>query len=598
MALLGFRDVHFQFSGVQLLAGIHFQIERGERVCLTGRNGAGKSTLMKLILGEHEPDSGAIIKGPSMRIAHLPQDVPGSMPGTVLEIVREGATHHEQEGDWKADIEAERWVDRAGLPADALFDGLSGGQKRRVLLCKALAGDPDLLLLDEPTNHLDLESIEWMEEVLQGSTCALLFVTHDRAFLKRLSRRILELDRGRLFDWDCDWETFLSRKEEQLAAEEKASMEFDKVLAQEEVWIRRGLKARRTRNEGRVRRLEAMRNERAQRRDRTGSVQLRVEEAERSGKLVARMRDVNFAWGERQILSNVSLEVQRGDRIGILGPNGSGKTTFLRVLLGQLEAQSGLVHLGTNLEVLYFDQMRAELPMDALVREAIAEGRDTVTIAGRSQHVMSYLKNFLFGPEKAMTKVSALSGGEKNRLLLARMFTRAANVLVLDEPTNDLDADTLDLLEELLSKFEGTVLLVSHDRSFLDEVATSIFAIEPDGSVSEHVGGYTDWLRTRKVQASAAETARKDAEAEAARIAAEPPKKKLSYKDARELEMLPDQIEKLEAQAASQSEAMADPAFYRKGAAEIAKANQEATDLARKIAMAYARWEELTAQAG
>jgi len=592
MALLDFRDVRFQFSGIQLLDGVGFQIERGERVCLTGRNGAGKSTLMGLALGVHEPDSGEIVKSSTARFAHLPQEVPGDLPGTILDVVREGALHHMEEGEWKVDIEAARWTERAGLDPAALFASLSGGQRRRVLLCKALASDPDLLLLDEPTNHLDLPSIEWMEDILLGSRCAILFVTHDRAFLRRLSTRILELDRGRLFDWDCDWDTFLVRKEELLVAEEKAQAQFDKVLAQEEAWIRRGLKARTCRNEGRVRRLEEMRRERSERRSRTGSAKLQLEEAERSGKLVARLKDVSFAWGEKQILSHVSLDVQRGDRIGILGANGSGKTTFLRVLLGDLAPQSGEVRLGTNLEILYFDQMRAELPPDATVRDAIAEGRDSVTIGGRPRHVMSYLRDFLFGPEKAMTKVSSLSGGEKNRLLLARLFTKPANILVLDEPTNDLDADTLELLDDLISDFDGTVLLVSHDRAFLDEVVDSVLVLSPDGTLEEHIGGYSDWLRDR-------EAAKKALAAEAAQAAIQPAKveirRKLSYKEQRELDELPGRIETLEAQAAELSQSMSDPAFYRKSPAEITEATGKATALSEAITAAYARWEELAA---
>ena len=595
MALLGFRDVRFQFNGIQLLDGVRFQIERGERVCLTGRNGAGKSTMMRLALGEHEPDSGEIVKEATARIGYLPQEIPGALPGTVLEIIRAGAAHHENEGEWKAEIEADRWAERAGLDPSALFASLSGGQKRRVLLCKALAGEPDLLMLDEPTNHLDLPSIEWMEDVLLSSRCALMFVTHDRAFLKRVSTRILELDRGRLFDWDCDWDTFIARKEELLVAEEKAAMEFDKVLAQEEVWIRRGLKARRTRNEGRVRRLEAMRQERFERRNRQGNVNLRLEDADRSGKLVAKLRNVSFAWGERQILKDVSLDVQRGDRIGILGANGSGKTTFLRVLLGDLQAQSGTAYLGTNLEILYFDQMRLELPPDATVREAIAEGRDTVTIGGRSRHVMSYLRDFLFGPEKALAKVSTLSGGEKNRLMLARLFTRPANILVMDEPTNDLDVETLDLLSGILDEFQGTVLLVSHDRAFLDEVVTTVLVLSPDGTMSEHIGGYSEWAKLKAAQEAQALSEKREAEAVARNEGA--PKRKLSYKDQRELDGLPAQIETLEAQAAKLSETMADPAFYRKPAAEIAVANQKATELSEAITAAYARWESLSAEA-
>ena len=594
MALLSFRDVSFQFSGVQLLDSVRFSLERGERVCLTGRNGAGKSTLMRLATGEQEPDQGEIVRDAASRIALLPQEIP-DLPGTVAEIVREGALHHVHDGEWKADLEAERWVEKAGLPADSPFSSLSGGQKRRVLLARALASEPDLLLLDEPTNHLDIDSIAWMEDVLLTSGTALLFVTHDRAFLRRLSTRILELDRGRLFDWACDWDTFLSRKESMIEAEEKAWSEFDKKLAQEEAWIRRGLKARRARNEGRVRALERMRRERSDRRERQGSVQMRVEEAEKSGRKVAEAKGVSFAWGGRTILRDVDAVVSRGDKVALLGPNGSGKTTLLRVLLGELAPLTGSVQLGTNLEVLYFDQMRGQIDPEATVRDNIAEGRENVTIGGRSRHVMTYLQEFLFSPEKALQKAGSLSGGERNRLLLARLFTRPANVLVLDEPTNDLDAETLDLLEDLLVEFDGTVLLVSHDREFLDNVATSVLAIGPDGRVSEHVGGWSDWKREDDAR-KAARAAREKPVTESVTIApptADARNRKLSYKETRELEELPGRIEAMESEQAVLGEAMADPSFYRKPPEEIASANARLEALAADIAKAYARWEEL-----
>ena len=593
MALLSFRDVSFQFGGVALLDDVRFSIERGERVCLTGRNGAGKSTLMRLVTGEHEVDKGEIVKDASTRIAILPQDIP-DLPGTVSEIVREGAEHHAHDGEWKAELEAERWVEKAGLPHDALFSSLSGGQKRRVLLARALASEPDLLLLDEPTNHLDIASIAWMEDVLLSCGVALLFVTHDRAFLKRISTRILELDRGRMFDWACDWDTFLERKEAMLEAEEKAWSEFDKKLAQEEVWIRKGLKARRARNEGRVRALERMRRERADRRERSGSVQMQIAEAEKSGRKVVEAKGVSFAYGDRTILRGVSTVISRGDKVALLGPNGSGKTTLLRVLLGELQPKTGSVQLGTNLEVLYFDQMRGQIDPEATVKDNIAEGRESVTIGGRARHVMTYLQEFLFSPEKAMQKAGGLSGGERNRLLLARLFTRPANVLVLDEPTNDLDAETLDLLEELLVEFEGTVLLVSHDREFLDNVATSVLAIGEGGAVTEHVGGWSDWKReddARKAAKAASEKPK--AEVQVAAPTSASGARKLSYKESRELESLPGLIETLESEQAALGEAMADPSFYRKSPDEIATANKRLETLAAEIAKAYSRWEEL-----
>ncbi len=594
MALLSFRDVSFQFGGVPLLDGVRFSIERGERVCLTGRNGTGKSTLMKLVTGEHEVDKGEILRDSSVRVAFLPQDIPDFV-GTVAEIVREGASHHVADGEWKAELEAERWVEKAGLPAEALFSSLSGGQKRRVLLAQALSAEPDLLLLDEPTNHLDIASIAWMEDVLLSCGTALLFVTHDRAFLKRLATRILELDRGRMFDWVCDWDTFLVRKEAMLESEEKSWSEFDKRLAQEEVWIRKGLKARRARNEGRVRALERMRRERSDRRERSGAVQMQIAEAEKSGRKVAEAKNVSFAYdGGRQILKGVTTVISRGDKVALLGPNGSGKTTLLRVLLGELTPQTGSVQLGTNLEVLYFDQMRDQIDPEATVKDNIAEGRESVTIGGKARHVMTYLQEFLFSPEKALQKAGGLSGGERNRLLLARLFTRPANVLVLDEPTNDLDAETLDLLEEMLVEFEGTVLLVSHDREFLDNVATSVLAIGEGGVVSEHVGGWSDWKReddARKAARALAEKPKVGSVQAAVQVA--PPSRKLSYKESRELEALPGLIEALEGEQSAIGEAMAEPSFYRKSPDEIAVTNKRLDQLAKEIANAYSRWEML-----
>ena len=600
MALLSFREVSFRMLGVPLLDGVRFSLERGERICLTGRNGTGKSTTMRLIMGEHEPDSGEIVRDAMTRIGYLPQDIP-ELAGTVQEIVRTGALHHEEEGDWKVDLETENWVERVGLDPDAVFSELSGGQKRRVLLARALAGEPDLLLLDEPTNHLDIASISWMEDVLLSSGVALMFVTHDRAFLRRVANRILELDRGRLFDWACSYDQFLERKQAMLEAEEKAQMEFDRVLAQEEAWIRRGLKARRTRNEGRVRRLESLRRERSERRENQGSVTMKIDSAEKSGRKVVDAKKVSFSYGDKQILNNVSTIIQRGDKVAILGPNGAGKTTLIRVLLGELEPSKGTVKLGTNLEVLYFDQMRDQIDPESTLREAIGEGRDTITIGGKPKHVVSYLQEFLFTAEAGSKKVGGLSGGERNRLLLARLFTRPANVLVLDEPTNDLDAETLDLLEDLLVEFDGTVILVSHDRAFLDEVATTVLAIGEGGEVTEHVGGYSDWKRDmegRKAREAEQKVrddlaARKAASTAPAPEAAAPAKRKLTYKDQREFDALPGQIEALEAEQAALGEAMADPAFYRKSAPEIAASNARVQELADKITAAYARWEEL-----
>ncbi|HNY30543.1 MAG TPA: ATP-binding cassette domain-containing protein [Fibrobacteria bacterium] len=596
MAILSFRDVSFRFGGAPLMDSIRFSLEQGERVCLTGRNGTGKSTLMRLVLGEHEPDSGDIVRDSATRIAYLPQEIP-DLPGTVADIVAEGASHHVQDGDWKIELEAERWIAKAGLPSHMEFSSLSGGQKRRVLLARALASEPTLLLLDEPTNHLDIDSIAWMEDVLLSSGVALLFVTHDRAFLRRLSTRILELDRGRMYDWACDWDTFLARKQAMLEAEEKTWADFDKKMAQEEAWARKNPKARVARNEGRVRALRKMREERAARRTRQGSVQMQIADAERSGRKVLEAKNVGFSWGDRPLLKNVDTIVARGDKVAILGPNGSGKTTLLRVLLGELAPTTGSVVTGTNLEILYFDQMRSQIDPEATVRDNIAEGRESVTIGGVQRHVVTYLQDFLFSREAAMQKAGSLSGGERNRLLLARLFTRSANVLVLDEPTNDLDMETLDLLESLLVEFDGTVLLVSHDREFLDNVATSVLAIAPDGQVTEHVGGWSDWRREmdqRQAQEAASQARTKVSEPAPEPVAApQGGARKLSYKESRELEALPGLIEKLEAEQASLGEAMADPAFYRKAPEEIAKSNARLGQLEAEIAAAYSRWEEL-----
>ncbi|MBK8802922.1 MAG: ATP-binding cassette domain-containing protein [Fibrobacteres bacterium] len=596
MAILSFRDVSFRFGGAPLLDSVRFTLEKGERVCLTGRNGTGKSTLMRMVLGEHEPDTGEIIQDSATRIAYLPQEIP-DLPGTVAEIVRDGAAHHVQDGDWKIELEAERWIEKAGLPAEMAFSELSGGQKRRVLLARALASEPTLLLLDEPTNHLDIDSIAWMEDVLLSSGVALLFVTHDRAFLRRLSTRILELDRGRMYDWACDWDTFLSRKQAMLEAEEKNWSDFDRKMAQEEVWARKSPKARVARNEGRVRALQKMRDERSSRRVRQGAVQMQINEAERSGRKVLEAKDVSFWWGDRPLLKNIDTIVTRGEKVAILGPNGSGKTTLLRVLLGELPPKSGSIVTGTNLEILYFDQMRSQIDPEATVRDNIAEGRESVTIGGVQRHVVTYLQDFLFSRETALQKAGSLSGGERNRLLLARLFTRSANVLVLDEPTNDLDMETLDLLESLLVEFDGTVLLVSHDREFLDNVATSVLAIAEDGQVTEHVGGWSDWRRemNQREALEAAAQARKRPAAPTSEVpaATSPTTRKLSYKETRELESLPALIEKLESEQSSLGEAMADPSFYRKPADEIAKTNARLAQLETEIASAYIRWDEL-----
>jgi ATP-binding cassette subfamily F protein uup len=525
--------------------------------------------------------------------------------GTVHDIVASGlpvAAADDQA--WQREQAVEQIVARMALTGAAAFEALSAGMKRRVLLARAVVGLPDLLLLDEPTNHLDIEAIEWLEDFLGRWRGTLMFVTHDRAFLRRVATRILEIDRGRVFDWSCDYDTFLVRKEEALAAEEKQNALFDKKLAQEEVWIRTGIKARRTRNEGRVRALEAMRSERSQRRAVVGRVKLEIQEAERSGALVAALEGVSFLRGPRPIIRDLSTTVMRGDRIGIIGPNGSGKTTLLRLLLGQLAPATGSVRLGTNLRIAFFDQLRDQLDDEKTVADNVADGYETVQIGGQPRHVIGYLQDFLFTPDRARTLVKFLSGGERNRVLLARLFAKPANLIVLDEPTNDLDAETLEMLEERLADFAGTVLVVSHDRSFLDNVVTSTLAFEPAGGdsgqrVKEYVGGYADWLRQRP---AAAEPGTPAACAQAERspppvAASTATKKKRSFKEQREFDSLPAVIEGLETEIAALHATMAEPGYYKQAGDLLARDQARLSDLESRLAEAFARWEALDAGA-
>ena len=530
MALLAMQDATIAFGGPAVLDGATFAIERGERVCLLGRNGAGKSTLMKLLDGTLVPDSGTIARQTGITIARLEQEVPDDLDGTMFDVVAAGlgepgrllaryhdASHRVQgdgsdaalreldrlhsaldaAGAWHVNNQVESILLHLGLDADMPIATASGGRKRQALLARAFVSKPDLLLLDEPTNHLDISAVEWMEEFLAASGMTLLFVTHDRVFLQRVATRIVDLDRGRLVEWGPDYDTYLDRKEAALVVEEREWALFDKKLAQEETWIRTGIKARRTRNEGRVRALEALRVERAARRERLGTVKLQAREAERSGRLVVEARHVSFARGDRPIVRDLSTTISRGDRVGLIGPNGSGKTTLLRLLLGELQPDRGSIRHGTRLEVAYFDQLRDQLDPERTVFDSIADGADFIELGGSRKHVLGYLRDFLFPPERMRTPVRALSGGERNRLLLARLFTRRFNVLVLDEPTNDLDMETLDLLEELLLEFSGTLLVVSHDRAFLDNVVTSTLVFEGNGLVNEYAGGYADWVRQR-----------------------------------------------------------------------------------------------------
>ncbi len=596
MALVSLLDVSLSFGGAPLLDRVNLQIDRGERVCLVGRNGAGKSTLMKVINGELKPDTGQVFRQPGALFSTLRQEVPAGLAGTVRSVVEGEDGSYDEHNDWERHDRVERLLESMGLPAEAEFASLSAGQKRRVLLAQGLASDPQLLLLDEPTNHLDLESILWLEEFLLEWGGALLFVTHDRAFLRKISSRIVEVDRGRLIGWACDYDTFLVRKEAVLEAEEVERAQFDKKLAQEEVWIRRGVKAQRSRANNRIHALEKMRAERAARRDRSGKATLTAQEADRSGFKVITCEDAGFRYGDRWIVRGLTTRIERGDKIGIVGPNGAGKTTLLRLLLGQLKPQTGSVEQGTQLEIVYFDQLRAQLDENMRVQDAVADGNSTVTINGRNRHVISYLEDFLFEPGRARTPVRALSGGERNRLLLARLFTKPANVLVLDEPTNDLDAETLELLEDLLVEFGGTVLLVSHDRAFLNEVCTSLLVFEGDGCVADYTGGYDDWPKERAARA-AAETAAAAALKLSAenKTAAAPAAKarKLTNKERAELDVLPARIEVLEKEQAALTAHLADPAFFRQGGPAVGQATARLEAIERQLATIYERWTEL-----
>jgi ATP-binding cassette subfamily F protein uup len=583
MALLSLQNLHKAFGGPQLLDDATLQIERGERICLVGRNGEGKSTLLKMVSGFIEPDAGEIIRQPGLKVRRLRQNVPHDLTGKVEELVFEGLE------DPHDDYVSHQFVDKAislvGLENGWKFEELSGGQKRRVLLARALVCEPDILVLDEPTNHLDIESIQWLENFLFRYKGTLLFVTHDRTFLRKLATRIVELDRGKLHSWACDYDTYLKRKAALLDGESEQWAQFDRKLAQEEVWIRKGIKARRTRNEGRVRELEQMRGDRSQRRERTGTVNMKLTEAGLSGRKVITAKHVSYDYDGVPIIGNFSTNIMRGDKIGIIGPNGCGKTTLIKLLLGTLHPKVGTVDHGTKLEVAYFDQHRARLDETKTVAENVSS-EETITIGNSSKHVLGYLQDFLFTPDRARQPVSVLSGGERNRLLLAKLFTKASNVLVLDEPTNDLDAETLELLEELLANYEGTLLLVSHDRSFLNNVVTSTLVFEGEGRIGEYAGGYDDWLSQRSEVESRKVESQKPAEKQKAT-------RKLNNKEREELKNLPKLIEQLEKEQETLHQAMADPAFYQKTKDAIAAATARAEVLPKKLEAAFERWDEL-----
>src|SRR5450830_293660 len=636
MTLLKFSDVSLAFGAMPLLDKVSWQIARGERVCIIGRNGTGKSSMMKLVKGDQKPDEGSVWRAPGLKIGELPQELPVADGRTVFDVVAEGLDgvgellaqyHHlaqncvteedldklmhvqqdlEARDGWRLQQLVDSTLSRLQLPADKTLAELSGGWRRRVLLAQALVSEPDLLLLDEPTNHLDIGAIAWLEEALKDFQGAVLFITHDRSFLQNLATRILELDRGGLIDWNGDYASFLVHKEATLAAEDTANALFDKRLAQEEVWIRQGIKARRTRNEGRVRALKALRGER---RERTGKANIMLETADKSGKQVMVLDNVSFHHPDGPFLiKDFSMVLQRGDRIGLLGANGTGKTTLLKLMLSGLQPTSGKVEEGTRIDVAYFDQLRHQLDLEKTVIDNVAEGRDFIDIDGQSRHVLSYLGDFLFSPQRARTPVKALSGGERARLLLAKLFSKPANLLVLDEPTNDLDVETLELLEEVLLTFNGTVLMVSHDRAFLDNVVTSTLVFEGEGKVREYVGGYQDWLRqggsprllgvteskSGKADLSSAVVAPVAAAAPAAE-AAPAAKKKLSYKLQRELEALPGDIDAKEQQIAAVEAEMADASFYLRPAAETAKVIASLETLNQELEGLVERWAELDA---
>lgn len=589
MALITVNDVSIRFRGPSLLDDVSCQIESGQRIGLLGRNGAGKTTLMKMIGGEVQPDHGKIVFAPGTTTSLLPQDVPHDIAGKIADIVSAGVQETTDEQK-RGKLSVDQILSRMQLDPEAAFDTLSTGMKRRVLLARALVNDPDVLMLDEPTNHLDLQAISWLENFLLKWRATFIFVTHDRMFLRKLATRILEIDRGRIFDWSCDYDTFLKRKEDALSAEEKQSALFDKKLAQEEAWIRQGIKARRTRNEGRVRALKKLRVEHSERRKDPGKVNLRIQEGQRSGNLVADVKEVSFAYDDREIVKEFSTTIFRGDKVGIMGPNGVGKTTLLKIILGQLEPQSGQVRTGTNLEIAYFDQLREQLDEQKTVQENVGDGYDTVKIGENSQHVIGYLQNFLFSPERSRTEVKFLSGGERNRILLAKLFAKSPNTIVLDEPTNDLDAETLELLEERLAEFKGTVLLVSHDREFLNNVVTSTIVFETTG-VREYVGGYDDWVRQRQGPETEEKTkAKKKPKPEQKTTSGD---RKLSYKEKRELDALPGKIENLESQVSELHDEMAKPDFYSRPKDELAAAQAKLKSLQEDLAAGYHRWAEL-----
>ena len=631
MPLITLQDIYLSYGQPPLIDHINLVVEPRERVCLIGRNGAGKSTLLKIVSGQVIADEGDLKRADGVKIAQLEQSVPQDAKGSVFDVIAAGlgaegelaARYHQltlelaknpdekimrqleqcqaqldRVDGWDINQRVESIISKMALDPDVDIASLSGGYKRRVLLARALVCNPDLLLLDEPTNHLDIEAINWLEQFLLKWEGALLFISHDRRFMDNLATRFIEIDRGKIAEFNCNYATYTQRKREMLEVEEKHDALFDKRLSQEEVWIRQGIKARRTRNEGRVRALEAMRREYADRRKRQGTAKMDIQQAEKSGKIVAEAREINFAFDDgKTVVKSFSTLIQRGDKVGLIGRNGVGKTTLLKLLLGELEPQGGKVKTGTNLNIAYFDQYRSALDETKSVQDNVSGGRDMLEISGKSRHVISYLQDFLFSPDRCRQPVSALSGGERNRLLLAKLFTKPSNILVLDEPTNDLDIDTLDLLEELLIDYKGTILLVSHDRAFLNNVVTSTLAFEGNGVINQYVGGYDDWLRQRDATAkTSTKTPEKQAKPAKSSKTTNNTSKKLSYMAQRELDSLPAEIERLEEEISKISQQMNQPDFYQSERSVTAAVEKELSQLQDKLNHCYQRWEELESQ--
>ncbi len=592
MALINFQDVTLSFGGPNLLDKLNFQIHEGEKITLLGRNGAGKSTLMKIINGMIEPDSGEIFREKNLRTAMLQQEVPDDISGSIYQVITGGIIDnpdeiHDSALERKHLTQIDKVLSLMSLDPEPEFNTLSAGMKRRVLLGRALVNEPDILLLDEPTNHLDIDSIRWLEDFLSRYNGTLFFVTHDRAFMQKIANRILEIDRGNLFDWKCDYKTFLKRKEAWLDAEEQQNTLFDKKLAQEEIWIRKGIKARRTRNEGRVRALKAMRVERSKRIEQQGKVKLDLNQAERSGKLVIEAEGISFGYSDKLLVKDFSTTIMRGDKIGIIGPNGCGKSTMIKLLLGGLQPLSGKVRQGSRIEVAYFDQLRDQLDPDKSVRYNVSDGTDNIEISGRNKHVIGYLQDFLFTPDRADVKVSVLSGGEKNRLMLARLFTKPFNLLIMDEPTNDLDIETVELLEELLLEYDGTLITVSHDREFLNNVVTSTIVFDSDGSVREYAGGYDDWLLQRPVAVKEVKEKKPLPEKKPS------DKIKLTFKEKRELESIPELIAEKEKKKEELVAIISDPDFFKKNAHKAVEVNREIEAISSELESLFERWMEL-----